>query len=119
MPTLDDSPQDPPPAHPTKRSECRGGPRPCPLVGCVYNNYLTILSGGAIRINKKGVEPEDASKKTSCALDVADAGEHTLDYVGEILGLTRERIRQIEVEAVSKVRTELAKLERMPTRPRP
>jgi hypothetical protein len=96
------------------RDECRGGPRPCPLVGCVYNNYLTVLSGGTIRINRRDLQPEDVSKKTSCALDVADAGEHTLDYVGTVLGLTRERVRQIEVIALVKVGEELAKLDKRP-----
>ena len=27
---------------PAWREECRGGPRPCPLVGCVYSTYLGV-----------------------------------------------------------------------------
>jgi hypothetical protein len=39
----------------------------------------------------------------SCALDVAAAGEHTLEEVGGLLNLTRERIRQIEATALEKL----------------
>lgn len=39
----------------------------------------------------------------SCTLDAADEGGMTLEDVGNILGLTRERIRQIEVLALRKL----------------
>jgi DNA-directed RNA polymerase sigma subunit (sigma70/sigma32) len=32
----------------------------------------------------------------SCSLDVADAGPHTLEEVSILLGITRERVRQLE-----------------------
>ena len=35
----------------------------------------------------------------SCTLDVADLGGVTLEVVGDVVNLTRERIRQIEVKA--------------------
>jgi hypothetical protein len=34
----------------------------------------------------------------SCALDMAERGEHTLKEIGDALGLTRERIRQVLLE---------------------
>ena len=40
----------------------------------------------------------------TCALDVADRGGITLEEVGEILNLTRERIRQVEVKGLQKLR---------------
>jgi DNA-directed RNA polymerase sigma subunit (sigma70/sigma32) len=40
----------------------------------------------------------------TCALDVADRGGITLEEVGEILNLTRERIRQVEVKGLEKLR---------------
>lgn len=42
---------------------------------------------------------------TSCALDVADLGGATLEDVGAIVNLTRERVRQIEVSARIKMKT--------------
>ena len=47
--------------------------------------------------------------KETCALDIADRGGVTLEEVGEILNLTRERIRQVEVIGLEKLReTEFA-----------
>jgi len=47
----------------------------------------------------------------TCALDVADAagpeGE-TLEKVGELLNLTRERVRQLEVFAIKKLQRRTA-----------
>lgn len=41
----------------------------------------------------------------TCALDVADAGEHTLDQIGEAMGgISRERVRQIEQSALEKLK---------------
>ena len=42
--------------------------------------------------------------KETCSLDVADKGGITLEEVGEILNLTRERIRQVEVRGLLKLK---------------
>jgi hypothetical protein len=39
----------------------------------------------------------------TCALDIADRGGTTLEEVGAIMNLTRERIRQVEVKALAKL----------------
>lgn len=93
--------------HPRVRGDCEGGPRPCPLVGCFFNNYLEVRHRDGlppqIKLLHPGRLPEDVPPADSCSLDVADSGPHTLDHVAKILGLTRERIRQIVTHALVKV----------------
>lgn len=44
-----------------------------------------------------------ADSKFSCVLDALDTkGEMTFDEIGSLMGLTRERIRQIETQALAK-----------------
>ncbi len=43
----------------------------------------------------------------TCALDVADRGGITLEDVGILLNLTRERIRQVEKSGLDKLRNVL------------
>lgn len=102
--------------HPRLRGECLRGPRPCPLVGCLYNNYLEVRRNPGeaprIKILHPSRLPEDMPPRESCSLDMADSGPHTLKEVADVLGLTRERIRQIEVRALQKVVTAIEKRER-------
>jgi hypothetical protein len=66
------------------RGDClpggRNAARPCPYLQCSY-----VLKGGA------------------CALDAADQGESTLEEIGDALGVTRERVRQIAEQALVKL----------------
>ena len=43
----------------------------------------------------------------TCALDVADRGGITLEEVGTLLNLTRERIRQVERSGIDQLRAAL------------
>lgn len=80
---------------PKTRGDCAGGERPCPWAGCVHHLFLDVNPAtGSIKFNHPGRETEDLEH--SCALDLADQGVQTLDLVGQALGLTRERVRQIE-----------------------
>ena len=56
---------------------------------------------GAIKLNFPDLEVWELAE--SCALDVADRGGTTLEDVGAIMNLTRERIRQVEVKALAKM----------------
>lgn len=86
-----------------KRGDCVNGPRPCPLVSCRFHLYLDVNPNtGSIKLNFPGLEVWDL--KETCALDVADRGGVTLDEIGEIFNLTRERIRQIELQALHKLK---------------
>src|SRR6201996_2799006 len=88
---------------PTSRAECREEMRPCPWVACKHHLYLDINpETGSIKINFPDLEPWDL--KHTCALDVAERGGITLEEVGEIMNLTRERIRQVEVRGLLKLK---------------
>lgn len=84
---------------PRTRGECAGADRPCPWVACKHHLYLDVNpETGTIKFNFPDLEPWDLAH--TCALDVADLGGHTLGEVGDILNITRERVRQIEVRGL-------------------
>ncbi|MBA3464017.1 MAG: DNA-binding protein [Deltaproteobacteria bacterium] len=88
---------------PTSRAECKEEMRPCPWVACKHHLYLDINpETGSIKINFPDLEPWEL--KHTCALDVAERGGITLEEVGEIMNLTRERIRQVEVRGLLKLK---------------
>src|SRR6185369_17366624 len=88
---------------PTSRAECREEMRPCPWVACKHHLYLDINpETGSIKINFPDLEPWELQH--TCALDVAERGGITLEEVGEIMNLTRERIRQVEVRGLLKLK---------------
>ena len=87
---------------PRTRAECADTPRPCPYVSCKYHLFIDVSNRtGAIKLNFPDLEVWDLPE--SCALDVADRGGTTLEDVGAIMNLTRERIRQVEVKALAKL----------------
>jgi len=61
------------------RGDCAAQPRPCSWVGCRYH-----LGSGA---------------SESCALDVADRGDHDRAEVAAILGLSEDDVAEIEADA--------------------
>jgi hypothetical protein len=87
---------------PKARAECAEGPRPCPYVSCKHHLFIDVSPRtGAIKLNFPDLEVWELGE--SCALDVADRGGTTLEDVGAIMNLTRERIRQVEVKALAKL----------------
>lgn len=89
---------------PKTRSECAQGIRPCPFVSCRHHLYLEVNEKtGSIKLNFPDLDVHEM--KETCALDVADRGGVTLEEIGEILNLTRERIRQLESKGLELLRT--------------
>ncbi len=87
---------------PTRRSECKDMERPCPFVSCKYHLYIDVHPvRGSIKLNFPDVEVWEMTE--TCALDVAERGGITLEEVGEIMNLTRERVRQVETAGLSKL----------------
>jgi len=88
---------------PKTRSECADGPRPCPFVSCKYHLYLDVKDETkSIKLNFPHLEVWELEH--TCALDVAEQGGLTLEEVGHIMNLTRERVRQVEVVGLDKLR---------------
>lgn len=93
------------PEMPRTRGDCVDGPRPCAFVHCRHHLASKVLPASR-RLKVRAL----ARGQDSCALDVADRGPHTLKEVGELLGVTRERVRQVEIGALVKLRGELAEI---------
>ena len=101
-------------SRPKSRADCINSPRPCVFVSCKYNLYLDVNpETGSVKMNFP--DKEIWELEYTCALDVAEKGGITLEEVGEIMNLTRERIRQVETRGLEKVRTAT---EAEPKRPR-
>ncbi len=88
---------------PQSRADCKNMQRPCPFVSCRYHLYLEVNDDtGSIKLNFPDMELTEMAE--TCALDVADKGGVTLEEIGEILNLTRERIRQVESRGLEQLR---------------
>ena len=83
--------------------------RPCSYVACKYNLYLDVTHGGSVKLNFPDIEPDQM--EFSCALDVADSGDSTLEFAASVLNVTRERIRQLEIAALLKLKCQRRYLE--------
>lgn len=78
-----------------KRSECRQWVAPCALTACRYH-----------------LGPR--ARKQPCSLNLADEGAMETSRIAKRLGLTDERVRQVEIEALIKVAPELQRLGLLP-----
>jgi hypothetical protein len=91
---------------PQTRGDCVDGPRPCPWVGCRYSLFLDVTKAGSLKLNfpadsLDGLVDNLMALEHSCVLDVAggktgDGDGVTLEDVGAMMNVTRERIRQME-----------------------
>jgi len=78
------------PTRPRTRAECVDGPRPCPHLGCRY--HLAEFWGAE--------RPADAD---TCALDVAERGEHGVGDLARLLGAPDATLSDIEASAKRKL----------------
>ena len=87
---------------PESRGDCAEMDRPCPFVGCKYHLYIDVHPvRGSIKVNFPDVEVWEMTE--TCALDIADRGGITLEDVGQIMNLTRERVRQLETAGLARL----------------
>jgi hypothetical protein len=88
---------------PKTRADCATAARPCLFVSCKHHLYLDVNpETGSVKLNFPDKEIWELAE--TCALDVADRGGITLEEVGSIMNLTRERIRQVETRGLLKLR---------------
>ena len=87
---------------PQTRADCASVPRPCPWVSCRFNLYLDVRSDGVLRFNFPDREPHEMP--ASCALDMASDGPRTLDAVAGLMGMSKERARQLEASGLAQIR---------------
>lgn len=83
---------------PLTRAGCIDLPRPCELRVCRHHV-------SSVRYVPHGHERAIPLGSPTCSLDIAADGAKTLEEVGEIIGVTRERVRQLEVDALYSLRT--------------
>lgn len=91
---------------PRTRGACKGSERPCPFVSCKYHLYLDVNCAGGLKLNFPGIELEDMAE--TCALDVADRGGATLEEIGDLLNVTRECVRQMELVSLRSLTGDMA-----------
>ena len=94
-----------PDARPSSRETCHQTVRPCPYVSCRFNLFLDVREDGVLRLNFPDKEPDEMV--ASCALDLATDGPRTLEQVAALMGMSKERARQIEAAALAKLKTAL------------
>lgn len=92
---------------PVQRAHCAEAVRPCPWVACRFHLYLDVRADGVLRVNFPDREPDEMM--ASCSLDLAEDGPRTLEQVAGLMGMSKERARQIEEGALVKLRVHLAK----------
>jgi hypothetical protein len=69
--------------------------------------YLDVKPGGFLRLNFPDRELDDLEE--TCALDVAEEGKHTLEAVGDLVNLGRDRVLIVERHARDVLRERLAR----------
>jgi hypothetical protein len=68
------------------------------------NTYVDVTAMGALRFSRPGLAPDEVPARSSCALDIADAGNFlTLEEVGDAFNFTRERARQVLDTALASI----------------
>jgi len=93
---------------PKKRADCSSEIRPCPWIGCKHHMFWCFTDRATPRpqssiqallekMTDEQIIEKIISLKETCVLDVIDKlGRATLQDIADLLGITRERVRQIE-----------------------
>lgn len=79
--------------------------RPCIRASCRWHLLLEISARGRVKVNfPEALDGDFDAMADTCALDIVDRGGASLEGVGRAMNITRERVRQIEEQAMNKMR---------------
>ena len=88
---------------PLTRAECPAATEPCGHVLC--RHHLWVDDRRTCTGSPRSVQSQAwGDPRQTCSLRVAELGPQTMEIVGVVLGLSRERVRQLEVAAIEQVR---------------
>lgn len=87
---------------PKTRGDCVNVQRPCPWVSCKYHLATNVKPNGTLEYVYHSVSITDITE--SCALDVAEQGGLSSYDVGKYLNLSGQQIKNIEKEALKKLK---------------
>ena len=94
------------PERPRTRAKCppmqADGSRPCPWVGCRHHLHLDVIHNGRLKLTHPERAPWEWARP--CSLDHVDEEGMTLDEVADVMGMSYERVRQLEERALIKIR---------------
>jgi hypothetical protein len=90
---------------PQTRADClEGGAnavRPCPYTSCRHHLFVDVTKSGSVSLPWRDAEVDTLEE--TCSLDVAERGGMTLEDVGKLMNVTRERIRQLEEKVLRRL----------------
>jgi hypothetical protein len=87
---------------PKRRRDCPPPAELCPFIECRYHLWTDRVHRGRVMILAASSAYGDPAH--FCALHEADRGPKTLEQVGVVYGVSRERIRQLEAESMAVLR---------------
>ena len=104
---------------PAKREDCLNNIRPCPWISCKFHMIWMLSKPELKDLSDDGFVDKIMNLKETCVIDVADRQGSTLEEIGQILGISRERVRQIGGESDKDyIKTGISKLRKSPRRMR-
>jgi len=74
----------------------------CPWVSCKWHLYLDTTDEGDLLLTHPDLEPWELP--VTCAIDFAIGGSHLLREIGDVMNMSRERVRQVQKRALAKLR---------------
>lgn len=90
---------------PHTRGGCLNNKRPCPWIRCKHHMIWVFYTKSTFGKNSDDqMAAIICDMKESCTLDMADLGGCTLEQIAQVLGVTREMVRQIQDKSLNRLK---------------